>query len=265
MGDDSNQGVYADPLIYDLESGRYDPAGSILLKLAAQTGGPILELGCGTGRVTVELARLGLDMTGLELAPAMLERARQKAAGLPITWINGDARDFQLGRRYGLIFTSGAVLQHLLQPADQEAMLARVRQHLAHDGRFVVDAMFKRPEKMVDVTRPVHWYSFDDDQGRRVEVSGTDHFDHANRLWTQTIYRQWQDGQADQPVRPVKLALRYFFPEELDSLLHDNGFRVLDRFGNWQGEPFTQESQMQIYVCRTRHPAPKPQPPAANP
>lgn len=250
MANHPNLNVYADPVTYDLESGDHNLEGSILPDLAEQSGGPVLELGCGTGRVTIPMAQRGLNMTGLDVLPHMIELARQKSPGLAIRWIVEDVRRFELDRQFGLIYTAGAVFQHLLARADQEAMLARVRQHLAPDGRFVVDASYKRPGKMIDVDEPAFWYRFDD-QGQEVEVWGTDHYDHQQQIWLQTLYRRRpSDGEGE--ARPVEIATRYFMPQELQGLLYYNGFAVLASYGSWQGEPLTDESQMQIYVCAQR-------------
>lgn len=249
MNDFPNLEVYADPDEYDQESGAYDPEGSILLSLANQGPGPVLELGCGTGRVTIPLALQGLEMTGLDVLPRMLDRAKQKSEGLPIRWVCQDVRDFQLDGQYSLIFTYGVILQHLLTRADQEAMLSQVGQHLAPGGRFVVDANLKLPAKMVDAEEPALWYSFNDEQGRQVEVWGTDHYDYVGQIWTQTLTRRWQSGGQEQRGEPVAITVRYFMPQELQSLLHYNGFVILERYGSWQGEPLSDKSDMQIYVC----------------
>jgi len=100
MVDDSNLETYADPINYDLESGTFEPDGTILLELASQVNGPVLELGCGTGCVTIPLADRGIDMTGLELLPHMLEYAQNKAKEVPVKWICADVRSFQLALRY---------------------------------------------------------------------------------------------------------------------------------------------------------------------
>ena len=76
---------YEDPILYDCETHHFEPVGPFYLALAQRFGGSVLELGCGTGRYTIPLAQAGVEMTGLDIMPPMLERARQKAKGLPIT------------------------------------------------------------------------------------------------------------------------------------------------------------------------------------
>lgn len=93
---------YLHPDLYDLENPDFEPEGPFYLSIARETGGPVLELGCGTGRYTIPLARAGLAVTGLDRTPAMLDEARAKAGDLPIQWVEADARDYQLGPLFGL-------------------------------------------------------------------------------------------------------------------------------------------------------------------
>jgi 2-polyprenyl-3-methyl-5-hydroxy-6-metoxy-1,4-benzoquinol methylase len=74
---------YADPQIYDLENSAFEPDGPFLLEIAGRAGNPVLELGCGTGRLTIPMAQAGVEITGLDVVPGMLERARGKAAICP--------------------------------------------------------------------------------------------------------------------------------------------------------------------------------------
>lgn len=99
----SNLEEYADPVIYDLENSKFEPDGPFYLALAQRFSGPVLEIGCGTGRITIPLAEHGLDVTGLDIAPQMLERAKHKAQNLLIRWVEADARTFHLGTQFGFI------------------------------------------------------------------------------------------------------------------------------------------------------------------
>jgi 2-polyprenyl-3-methyl-5-hydroxy-6-metoxy-1,4-benzoquinol methylase len=142
---------YSDPQIYDLENNTFEPDGPFLLEIARRAGNPVLELGCGTGRLTIPMARAGVEMTGLDVVPGMLELAREKANGLNIQWVLADARTFQLDRTYRMVFESGSVLQHMLTNADQEAFLARVREHLDDEGLFVFGSFFPHMDMLESV------------------------------------------------------------------------------------------------------------------
>ena len=101
---------------------------------------PLLELGCGTGRITIPLASAGFDITGLDISEPMLRRARSKAkaADVDVTWFQGDMRGFDLDRKFGMIFCPFGTFNHLRH--DEVARcLAGVREHLLPAGYFVLD------------------------------------------------------------------------------------------------------------------------------
>jgi SAM-dependent methyltransferase len=250
MIDHTNLEDYADPALYDLENSDFEPDGPFYLSLAQQLGGPVLELGCGTGRVTIPLARQGITMTGLDIVPEMLARARRKAGDLPIEWIEEDVRDFHLGKQFNLICAPGCVFEHLLERVDQEAMLACVHEHLAPEGFFVVATRFPRPVSMVNVEEEQDWFSYTDENGRDVRVTGTDCYDPVRQIKHETAYRRWYDAEGKEVTRRARLALRCIFPQEMESLLHYNGFTVHHRYGDWDSGPLTGESDLIISVSK---------------
>src|SRR5215217_3067331 len=136
--DHDNLEEYADPVDYDRQDSS-DTGVAFYAALARETGGPVLEIACGTGRVAIPIARQGFAVTGLDLVPGMLELARSKSAGLPVRWVEGDARTFGLGGRFRLVFLTGNAFQLFLTNADQEALLGRVRAHLHEDGLFAFE------------------------------------------------------------------------------------------------------------------------------
>lgn len=89
-----------------------------------------------------------------------------------------------------------------------------------------------------------------DDQGHKVRVSGVDRYDHMQLLWVQTLVRRWRQGNQLKSAEPVRLILRYFMPQEMETLLHYNGFTILSRYGDWKGGPLSQQSHQQIYLCK---------------
>jgi SAM-dependent methyltransferase len=91
--DHNNLEEFSDPVNYDVEDAS-DTGVAFYTALAQETSGPVLEIACGTGRVSIPIARLGFDVTGLDIVPGMLEQARGKAAGLPTRWVEGDRQRF---------------------------------------------------------------------------------------------------------------------------------------------------------------------------
>jgi SAM-dependent methyltransferase len=248
MIDFNNLEEYTDPDTYDLENKGFEPNGPFFLALAQRSGGPVLELGCGTGRITIPLAQQGINITGLDAAAEMLERARAKAQDLPIRWIEADARTFHLERQYNLIFEA-RTFEHFLTRADQEAVLARVHEHLAPEGLFALSVGFTRPELMGS-TGMHDWFSYKNETGQEMRVSGTYEYDPVSQISIETAHRSWRDAEGRERVKRTPLALRHFFPQEMEALLHYNGFVVMERYGNWDSSPLTPGSEVMIYVCR---------------
>ncbi len=243
---------YADPEIYDLENFTFEPDGVFLLNFAQKLQGAVLELGCGTGRVTIPLAQNGLDVTGLDVVPAMIERARQKAGNLPIHWITADARSFRLERPFRLIFETGSVFQHILSRSGQEDFLARVREHLEDDGRFIFALLFPHPDLLTSVETEKDWFTYKNHAGQEIRVSGTESYDPIRQIKLETAYRRWIDASGQEVLKIAPLSLRYIFPQEVEALLYYNGFQVLEQFGDWDGSPLTDKSRLMILICRKR-------------
>ena len=245
-----NLAEYADPILYDSENADFKPMRLYFWAMARQCEGEVLEIGCGTGRFTIPLAKQGIAVTGLDVVPGMLARARQKSAGLPVKWVEADARDFQLGQQFGLIFMAGGTFHHFLELEDQEGVLRCVREHLAENGRFTFAAVFPKPNMLSTLEKIVEteWFNYTDELGREVRVSGTDCYDPLRQLKQETAFRRWQENGREVMLE-APLSLRYFFPQELEALLHYNGFTVLERYGDWDKTPLTNESQSMIFVC----------------
>jgi SAM-dependent methyltransferase len=220
------------------------------LTLAQQLGGPVLELGCGTGRYTIPLAEQGVDITGLDLAPAMLTQAKIKAPTQSIRWVLADARSFHLGRKFSLIFESGGMFQHLLERVDQEQMLACVDEHLTDEGRFVVTLPIYSAEWTTTVTEEQLWFTYTLPSGTEVRVSGTQHYDPVRQVKLETAYRRWRTADGQEVVKVAPLSLRQTFPAEMEALLCANGFELLQRYGGFDFRPFDSASSLMICVCR---------------
>jgi SAM-dependent methyltransferase len=281
--DHDNLAEFADPHTYDMEDNS-DTGVAFYAALAQETGGPVLELACGTGRVSIPIARLGFAVTGLDIVPGMLARARSKSAGLPIRWVEGDARTFDLGEQFRLIFLTGNSFQALLTRADQEALLARIHAHLHDEGLLAFETRNPRwagsatnpaapsPNDGVLLrsrnpgaetegqalfayleTRPAEegWRTYTDSHGREVRLSMTQVYDHVAQILHWTTYRRWRQDDQEQ-TKVTRIAVRYTFPQELTALLHYNGFTVLRQYGDWNLEPLTAASTSIISVCRQR-------------
>jgi SAM-dependent methyltransferase len=248
--DHNNLEEFADPHTYDIED-TSDTGIAFYTALAQETGGPVLEIACGTGRVSIPIARLGFAVTGLDIVPGMLERARSKAAGLPTRWVEGDARTFDLGEQFRLIFVTGNAFQAFLTRADQEALLERVRTHLHDEGQFAFETRNPRWANLETRDAEADWPTYTDSSGREVRRSKTQAYDHVAQILHWTTYRRWREGE-EEHTKVTRIALRYTFPQELAALLYYNGFSIIRQYGDWNLEPLTAASTSIIVVCRKR-------------
>lgn len=113
--------------------------------LAKESGGPVLEMGCGTGRILLPIARAGMDCYGIDISQPMLDRFHDQLCSEPaevrnrVQLIQGDFRTADVGRTFPFVFAAGNVLHTFIDHEDQRAWLRNVRRHLAPGGAFVFD------------------------------------------------------------------------------------------------------------------------------
>src|SRR5713226_5737744 len=132
MIDHDNLEEFRDPQTYDLEDEGYYEDYPLTEQWARSLGGPLLDLACGTGRMALRMAAQGYQVTGVDIVPEMIDQARRKASAraLSVDWVVADARTFQLQKQFPFIFMLYNAWQFFLTRQDQEALLARVREHL---------------------------------------------------------------------------------------------------------------------------------------
>ena len=131
-----SQGTRPENVIWhDVECGGYEEDLPLWEKLAEEAGGPVLELGCGSGRVALHLARRGHEVAGIDLDPELLAAARERGAGLDAEFVAADARELDLGREAALVIAPMQLLQLLDGPGERSACLAAVARHLRPGAR----------------------------------------------------------------------------------------------------------------------------------
>lgn len=263
MLDHNNLEEYVDAVDYDQQD-QSDTGVAFYTALAEETGGPILEIACGTGRISIPIAQKGYDVTGLDIVPGMLAQAQRKSVGLNTTWVVGDARRFALNKQFHLIFLTGNAFQAFLTRTDQEAMLRCIHAHLQDDGlvafetrnpRWVTSSLDQQVSEEGLFTlletndEPIAGATHVNAKGALVQSYRTQVYDHVTQVLHWTTHRYWQeDGQEQTKV--TRIAVRFTFPQELTALLHYNGFSVERQYGDWTLEPLTASSPSIISVCR---------------
>jgi SAM-dependent methyltransferase len=244
--------IYSNPDQYDLLARWTAPDDlPFYAALAAESAGPILELGSGTGRVAIDLAGRGHQVIGLELSPALLHRAKRKAAeaGIAVSFAAGDLRRFDLGRSFPLILLPYNTLNHLLDPASIRAAFASVRAHMDARSRFVIDTFQPSPAFLSarpEDRRPILRY-VDPARAEEVVLSEENHYDPATQV-NRIVWSYEIGGRAE--ARVEELTMRLYFPSELDALLGREGFVIEAKYGGYDRRPFDSVSSQQLYVCR---------------
>jgi SAM-dependent methyltransferase len=212
-----------------------EPAVALLAELAR--GGPVLEFAIGTGRIALPLAARGVEVHGIELSQAMVERLRAKPGGQGIPVTIGDMSTTQVDGRFSLVYLVFNTIMNLTSRDAQVACFANAAAHLGSGGMFVIEVGVPDLRLLPPGQRYVvfsagtdHWGIDEYDIERQGEVSH--HF-------TRTA-----DGRWDLTSVPF----RYVWPAELDLMAEMAGLRLRDRWAGWQREPFTAESRSHVSV-----------------
>jgi SAM-dependent methyltransferase len=270
---------YEDAVLYDYEYRRRRADVTFYREFAAmRSAHRILELGAGSGRVTVPLARDGRQVVAMDRSPAMLARLRDRVARLPaavatrIATVAGDLRTFSVEGRFPMVIAAFNVLEHLYTRGEVTACLERIAAHLIPGGTFVFDVqlpdlawLLRDPTKRWARTR------FTDPRTKRVMYYSTNHdYDPISQIALIRLYYEPADGpeltgRPDEVARRaraartrvVKLSQRKFFPAELEALVSHAGFRVTERFGDFSFRPLDGSAESQVLVCEWGAKAPR--------
>ena len=246
---------FTDPANYDLEQGPRSQARiAFWCRMAQQFGGPVLELGCGTGLVAIPVAAMGLSVTGVDLAAPMLAHAQAKAerADVDVRWIHADVRDLALPRRFGFAILTGNAFQAFLAPADQAALLATVRRHLAPEGVFGFETRNPAGHDLRDEPEGPPEIDYVDVAGRRVLLSSSQRWDEAAQVMHWTTTRRWTDGDGAPRERTTRIACRFTGPDEIEALLEAAALEIVAQYGDWDFAPFRARGERLITLCRRR-------------
>lgn len=240
--------IYEDAEFYDLEFAERNHEIPYFSALAAQAGGPVLEVACGTGRITLPIAQQGVDIAGLDVSPAMIARARQNGAkaGLPVEWIEQDCRDMRLERKYALLFSATNAMQHLLDIDSACAFLRSARTALAPGGRLVIDVFNPALDKLLKTPADRHVLkTIANGATGPITVEVSSHY----LADTQVLHFDLFYLREGAVERTKHVNMRVFFPQELLALCQFSGLRVVERHGDYSGGGFTATSPKQILIC----------------
>jgi len=242
---------------YESDYGGYKEDLPLILELARSTGAPVLEVGAGTGRVAIPLARTGLTVTAIEKSSGMSEIFEQKlavedgAVKSRIKLLKGEIATVALDSRFKLAILAFNFLQLATSRDARMNLLLQLRHALVNRGKLYIE-----------VSMPHTDYTSLGKTGRRYSKT---FYDRGRRLWavlfqsheyspaTQELVLEYMylylrnDGNADRVTRFARLAIIY--PLELEGLLGEAGFVIEDRWGGFDKNPLSNESQRMILVA----------------
>ena len=211
-----------------------DPAVDFLVDLAGQEA--VLELGIGTGRIAVPLARRGIRVHGIDLSEAMVARLRAKPGAEQIAVTIGDFATTRVEGRFSLAYLVFNTIGNLTTQDEQVACFQNVAAHLQPGGRFVIETGVPQLQRLPP-GETVRAFSLTPTH------LGFDEYDVATQGLISHHY-ELEDGRWDASSLP----LRYVWPSELDLMARLAGMTLRERWGGWRREPFTSASVMHVSV-----------------
>jgi SAM-dependent methyltransferase len=222
-------------------------------EMAKRYGSPILEMGSGTGRISLLLAEERHEIVGLELSPEMLQIAKEKLSKLPsevrsrVTLILGDITDFDLDKTFKMVIVPSS-FKFLLTRDEQLDCFKYAKNHLDDDGVFILDLY---PGEVLEEEE-----SFTTDP---YEIDGamvTKYYEYSNNL--ENRVRHWkvviEISHPSEDVEQIETEsiTSLMTSQEADELLDEAGFVITEEYGDWEFGQYTSESWRRILILRKR-------------
>lgn len=223
--------------VYDAWYAEVDPQMlEMLTRLAG--GGKALELGIGTGRVAIPLAKSGIKMYGIDASPAMLDKMKAKPSSDQVKLHQGSFVNIPFTENFDLVYVVFNTIFALLTQEEQVQCFQSVADHLESKGLFTLEAFIPDLSRFQggQTVRAIQLES----QQARLDASMIDPIRQV--ITSQHIAMDSQQIQ----INPVKL--RYIWPSEMDLMARLAGLKLLHRWGNWDQSPFTRISNKHISV-----------------
>ncbi len=241
--------LYDDAGLYDLVAPRDAEMERFYVETAGGPGRSVLELACGSGRITVPLAASGADVTGVDLSAAMLDRARAalSRSGLAAGLIQADMRELDLGRRFDAVVVAANSLLHLSTRDDFARAFGAIHRHLAPGGRLLFDVFVPSARLLSRAPgqrEPLGEFSHPELGVVRIEETIV--YDPISQVSRADWYWSTEDRR---DFRHTPLEMRQIFPQELPLLLELGGLRLEKRYGGFDRSELTGSSRRQVCVA----------------
>ncbi len=225
---------------------------------ALATGGPVLELGCGTGRVAIPITQAGVEVVGVDYSEAMLAVANRKARQIGVdpaamNLVHGDMRDFELNQKFDLAIIPFRGFLALLSVEDEVRALARIREHLTPGGRLVFN-VFVPAQDMLMQQGDTSYHLMDvidpDTDTAYVLWQQSSYDGHSQIISTRLTIDELADDMSVARRGYLDFQLRIAHRWELHHLLTSNGFEIVDLYGDFDRSPFDEYSNEMIWMAQ---------------
>lgn len=225
------------------------PSGDVAYYVdeAVRSGGPVLEFGCGTGRILIPTAEKGVAITGVDASEAMLAQLRAKMPRADVH--KGDMRDFDAKRKFALVTIPFRPIAHILDAEDHVRIFANMRRHLAPKGRMIFDFFHPKLEYLA-APRPEK-LDFERIEGDRKIRRYSSAVPHASRQVNDVTLRwEVEDGEGRIEHSRTGFEMRWFYRFELEHILARAGLAVEALYGGFDRSALEDGSAEMIFVAR---------------
>ncbi|HIF72840.1 MAG TPA: class I SAM-dependent methyltransferase [Dehalococcoidia bacterium] len=230
--------------------------------LCRASGGPILEIGVGTGRLALPLAQEGMEIVGIDLYESMLKVAQQNALDVAplagsLKLVQADMRDFDLKRQFPVVMIPARTLLLATSEEEQIQTLCRAVQHLAPDGTLAFNMFYPDPEMLADDPDEEFLLEVvEKTDGGRYVLTAKNHFDLESQINHGTQIAEELDPKGEVLRRQeLEVVVRYLYPEQIISMCDRVGLEVIEMWGDFEGGELNEESDEIVLIARHADPA----------
>ncbi|MFD2445434.1 class I SAM-dependent methyltransferase [Bacillus sp. CGMCC 1.16607] len=247
---ENNLEKYINPELYDHMYEKYQKDLDLILEYTHLVEQEIIELACGTGRLTIPMARRGYSMIGVDIHEGMLQRAKTKAEDekLNIKFFQQDCSKLDVPSKASLIFMTGNSFQHFLTNDVQNQLFESIKRHLVPGGYFIFDTRNPLLSELAIVDEYETRYK--DKNNYEVIEQHREIYEATTQIQHCYTNRQIFDGNVLVKTEQDRILLRYTYPLELERLLQQHSFELVECYGDWNKNNYAANSVQMVIICR---------------
>lgn len=223
---------------------------------ARRFGGPILEIGCGTGRILKPIADMGIEIDGIDVSETMVSILKSKIAGIiPVPNIYlGDMRSIELTRRYRLVTIPFRTLQHMITIEDKLHALVTAKSHLREGGRLIFDVAFPNYESLAsgfgDECLAAEWRPETESDRVGRMFFRREGYRRKNQVMIGSLIFRLLDGDNVVNEEIQSLEMHFFSLPELEALCKSVKLEIEEFYGSYDLKPFEENSTQMVFVAK---------------